>query len=101
MYVLDLPFYHISFPYLTDDIVDDINEQLLKNIPDDDWIKYIIRPEKLDYIANNPILKIKNLYDNKIIVELNILSLDLDIIAENVIKYICAKQYVELLNQLD
>ena len=73
---MDMPCYHISFPYLNDDIVDDINEQLLKNIPDDDWIKNVFRPEKLDYIANNPILKIKSLYDNKIIVKLNILSLD-------------------------
>lgn len=97
MYVLDLPYYHISFPYLNDEIINDINEQLIKNIPDDDWIKNIFRPENLDYIANNPILKIKNLSNNKIIVKLDILSLDLDIIAENVINYICIKQYIDLL----
>lgn len=97
MYILDLPFYHISFPYLNDEIINEINEQLIKNIPDDDWIKNIFRPENLDYIANNPILKIKNLSNNKIIVKLDILSLDLDIIAENVINYICIKQYIDLL----
>ena len=98
MYLLDLPYYHVSFPYLNDEIINKINEQLIKNIPDDDWIKNIFRPENLDYIANNPILKIKNLSNNKIIVKLDILSLDLDIIAENVIKYICIKQYIDLLN---
>lgn len=97
MYVLDLPYYHVSFPYLNDEIINEINEQLIKNIPDDDWIKNILRPENLDYIANNPILKIKNLSNNKIIVKLDILSLDLDIIAENVINYICIKQYIDLL----
>lgn len=97
MYVLDLPYYHVSFPYLNDEIINEINEQLIKNIPDDDWIKNIFRPENLDYIANNPILKIKNLSNNKIIVKLDILSLDLNIIAENVINYICIKQYIDLL----
>ena len=97
MYELNLPYYHISFPYLNDEIINEINEQLIKNIPDDDWIKYIIRPENLDYIANNPILKIKNLLNNKIIVKLDILSLDLDVIADEIIRYICIKQCIDLL----
>ena len=41
MYVLALPYYHVSFPYLNDEIINEINEQLIKNIPDDDWIKNI------------------------------------------------------------
>ena len=73
----------------------------MKNIPDDDWINDILRQSNLDYINNNPILRIKRLSDDKVIVKLNVLSLDTDLIAEDVIKYICAKQYTDLLNQLD
>ena len=101
MYQLDMPFYHMTFAYLTDDIVEEIDKQLLKNIPDDDWINDILRQSNLDYINNNPILRIKRLSDDKVIVKLNVLSLDMDLIAEDVIKYICAKQYTDLLNQLD
>ena len=100
MYQLDMPFYHMTFAYLTDDIVEDIDKQLLKNIPDDDWINDILRQSNLDYEIEGQTIIIKNM-NNKVIVKLNVLSHDLDVVAEDIIKYICAKQYTDLLNQLD
>ena len=102
MYELDMPFYHMSFAYLTDDIVEEINKQLLKNIPDDDWINNILRQNNLDYdINNNNIIKIKILFNNKTIINIKIQSHDLDVVAEDIIRYICATQYTSLLEQLD
>ena len=100
MYELDMPFYHMSFAYLTDDIVEEINKQLLKNIPDDDWINNILRQSNLDYDIKGSTIIIKKLND-EVIVKLNVLSHDLDIVAEDIIRYICATQYTSLLEQLD
>lgn len=102
MYELDLPFYHISFPYLNEDMAEKIDKQLLKNIPDDDWIKYVYRPEDLDYNINNNIIEI---IDDEPIVKIKVSKKymdlntdDLPIVADYIIKYICTKQYISLLN---
>lgn len=100
MYELDMPFYHMSFAYLTDDIVEEINKQLLKNIPDDDWINNILRQSNLDYDIKGSTIIIKKVND-EVIVKLKVQSHDLDIVAENIIRYICATQYTSLLEQLD
>lgn len=100
MYELDMPFYHMSFPYLTDDVVEEINKQLLKNIPDDDWIDNILRQSNLDYDIKGSTIIIKKVND-EVIVKLKVQSHDLDIVAEDIIRYICATQYTSLLEQLD
>ena len=100
MYELDMPFYHMSFPYLTDDMVEEINKQLLKNIPDDDWINNILRQSNLDYDIKGSTIIIKKVND-EVIVKLKVQSHDLDIVAEDIIRYICATQYTSLLEQLD
>ena len=100
MYELDMPFYHMSFAYLTDDMVEEINKQLLKNIPDDDWINNILRQSNLDYDIKGSTIIIKKVND-EVIVKLKVQSHDLDIVAEDIIRYICATQYTSLLEQLD
>ena len=100
MYELDMPFYHMTFAYLTDDMVENIDKQLLKNIPDDDWIDNILRQTNLDYEIEGTTIIIKKIND-KVIVKLNVLSHDLDVVAEDIIRYICAKQYIDLFENLD
>lgn len=102
MYELDMPFYHMSFPYLDKSMIEKIDKQLLKNIPDDDWIKNVFRPDTLNYNIKNDVIEIFG--DDELIVKIKVsktildkLTNDLDIFADEIIKYICIKQYIDLL----